>query len=73
MYQKKIRKMRKVPTRQCKFTGLTRYANVSVYITTFTYVVSPSYFFDIRSLIGDQFTHLFIKKEFNTSLITSFI
>ena len=67
---------------QCKCTGLTKYANVSAYIPTFTDLVSPgaypdlvspSYFFDIRSLICDQFTHLFVKKEFKAALMTSFI
>ena len=41
--EKKIenRKKRKVPIMQCKCTGLTKYANISAYILTYTDLVSP--------------------------------
>ena len=35
------RKKRKVPTMQCKCTGLTKYANVSAHIPIYTNVVIP--------------------------------
>ena len=34
---------------QCKYTGLTKYANVSTYIPTFTDLVSPGAYHDLVS------------------------
>ena len=46
----KNRKKRKVLTTQCcKCTGLTKYANVSAYIPTFTDLGSPGAYTDLVS------------------------
>ena len=46
----KNRKKRKVLTTQCcKCTGLTKYANVSAYIPTFTNLGSPGAYTDLVS------------------------
>ena len=58
----------------CKYTGLTKYANVSAYtpIPSYTDLVSsgayadlvnPLSFFDIRGFTNDQYSHLFVKKK----------
>ena len=45
--KRKLKKKRKVLTRQC--TGLTKYVNVSSYIPTFTNLVSPGACTDLVS------------------------
>ena len=48
-HKKWKKKKKKVSTRQCKCTGLTKYANVGSYIPTFTDLVSPGVYTDLVS------------------------
>ena len=60
---------------QCKRAGLTKYANVSAYIPTYTDLASPGAYPDLVS--PPMFVqNLFVKnkiKEFKTVLMASFI
>ena len=48
--KEKNRKKRKfLKVQYCKCTGLTKYANVSAYIPTFTDIVSPGTYTDLVS------------------------
>ena len=48
-YKIKNRKKKKVSIMQCKYTGLTKYANVSEYISTYTNLVTPGAYPDLVS------------------------